>query len=172
MEKNTQQAVFGGGCFWCIEAAFERIPGVLDASSGYAGGNTENPSYEEVCSGGSGHAEVVKLEYDPEKVTFEQLLETFFKVHDPTQLNRQGADIGTQYRSVIYYMNEEQKTAATEFIKTLQDEVYEKPVVTELSPLETFYRAEAYHQDYYEKNPTAGYCAFVIRPKLKKAGLE
>ena len=164
---KTEFATFGGGCFWCVEAIFEGKPGVTAAVSGYAGGKTENPTYKEICNGDTGHAEVVRVEFSPEKVSFDELLELFWKAHDPTTLNRQGADIGTQYRSVIFYENEEQKAKAEASMKKAAA-YFDDPIVTELSPLPTFYEAEAYHQEYYQLNPRAGYCSFVIRPKVEK----
>jgi peptide-methionine (S)-S-oxide reductase len=171
--NNTELATFGGGCFWCVEAVFEKLEGVKSVVSGYAGGSVENPTYEEVCTGTTGHAEVVQIEYDPKITGFEDLLEMFWKAHDPTTLNRQGADVGTQYRSVIFYHNEEQKKAA-EKSKGKWDAsgTFSKPIVTEIEPLTKFYSAEGYHQDYYTNNPFAGYCLVVIRPKLKKLGYE
>jgi peptide-methionine (S)-S-oxide reductase len=173
-EKNsgqTELATFGGGCFWCLEAVYERIEGVVAAVSGYAGGTTENPSYEEVCTGTTGHAEVVQIEYDPKKATYEELLELFWKAHDPTTLNRQGADVGTQYRSIILYHDEDQRKRA-ERSKAETAKQFEDPIVTEIVRIEAFYPAEPYHQDFYEKNPMYGYCRIVIAPKLKKLGFE
>ncbi len=162
-------AVFGGGCFWCTEAIFERLGGVLSVESGYAGGSAENPNYENVSSGHSGHAEVIKIEFDSEKISYEDLLTVFFFTHDPTTLNRQGADIGAQYRSLIFYTDKEQQSKAEEFIKRLEDEkAYSNPIVTEVKPLEKFYPAEAYHQKYYKNNKDAPYCQIVIAPKLDK----
>lgn len=173
MENSFETAVLGGGCFWCIEAVFEKIDGITSAESGYAGGDMSDPSYEEVSRGTTGHAEVVKLLYDNSLITYEEILKLFFKAHDPTTLNRQGADVGTQYRSIILYTDKEQKNTAKKYIKKLEkDKIYDKPIVTELVKLEKYYKAEAYHQDYYEKNPYAGYCSIVIRPKLRKLGLE
>jgi peptide-methionine (S)-S-oxide reductase len=166
-------ATFGGGCFWCIEAVFERTDGVLDVEAGYAGGHTENPSYEEVCSGETGHAEVARIRFDPEVVSFEELLNLFWRAHDPTTLNRQGADVGTQYRSIILYHDEEQRKTAEESKRKLEDSgSYRDPIVTEIVPLRNYYPAEEYHQDYFEKHPFAGYCTFVIRPKLKKLNIR
>ncbi len=159
--------VLGGGCFWCTEAAYELVPGVLDVVSGYAGGKVKNPRYAEVCGGGTGHAEVVRIEYDPAKVTLDELLALFWVVHDPTTLNRQGADVGTQYRSVILYADESQKAAAEKAIAAAQPGLRDK-IVTELAPLTTFYTAEDEHQDYFRKHPEQGYCQVVIRPKLQK----
>jgi len=166
-------AVLGAGCFWCVEAVFQRIPGVYEVMPGYAGGHVENPTYEAVCRGTTGHAEVAKIEYDPEQVNYSQILDMFFKSHDPTTLNRQGADVGTQYRSAIFYTNEKEKELANLAIeKWNASGTYDNPIVTEVSELETFYPAESYHDNYYDKNPNAGYCTFVIRPKLQKLGLE
>ncbi|AFG37822.1 peptide-methionine (S)-S-oxide reductase MsrA [Spirochaeta africana] len=162
-------AVLGGGCFWCLEAAFNRLPGVTGVISGYAGGETTNPGYEEVCSGSTGHAEVVKIEFNPELITFRQLLEFFWQVHDPTTLNRQGQDRGTQYRSIILYHSPDQLHEATTSRHALdQSGRYPHPSVTEIIPLEKFYPAEEYHQRYFERNPNAGYCRAVIAPKLEK----
>lgn len=161
-----QQALFGGGCFWCVEAVFLQIRGVEKVTSGYAGGHTTNPTYEQVCQGDTQHAEVILVDFDEEQVTYSQLLDVFFATHDPTTLNRQGNDIGTQYRSVIYYYNEEQNQAAEHTIQTLKDD--DLDIVTELSPVPTFYPAEEYHQNYYAKNPSQGYCNFAIPPKLLK----
>ena len=170
MEKR-EQAVLGGGCFWCVEAVFERIPGVESVEAGYAGGQTPDPTYEQVCSGTTGHAEVARLTYDPSKVTFAQIVEQFWQAHDPTTLNRQGADVGTQYRSAIYTYNDAQQNIA-ERSKTEVQKQFKEPIVTEIQPLNKFYPAENYHQDYYKNNPNAPYCMFVIRPKLKKLHLE
>ena len=167
--SDTKKATFGGGCFWCVEAMFERTQGVVSVVSGYAGGTKTNPTYEDVCMGGTGHAEVVQIEYDPDAVSFEELLEVFWKTHDPTTLNRQGADVGTQYRSIVLYHDEEQKRIA-ERSKGEAADGFPRPIVTEIRPLEAFYRAEDYHQDYFAKNPNAGYCRFIINPKLKKLG--
>jgi peptide-methionine (S)-S-oxide reductase len=171
--KGTELATFGGGCFWCIEAVFESYHGISSVVSGYAGGTKENPSYKEVCSGKTGHAEVVQIEYDPELISYEKLLEIFWNAHDPTTLNRQGADVGTQYRSIILYHNEAQRKIAEKSRAGANNSGrFFNPVVTQIEPLQAFYPAEDYHQDYYKKNPTAMYCAFVIRPKLQKLGLE
>lgn len=175
MNDNIEQTVktdtvtFGSGCFWCTEAVFERLKGVKSVVSGYSGGTTPNPTYEAVSTGRTGHAEVSRIIYDPNEISFEELLIVFFRTHDPTTLNRQGADVGTQYRSVIFYHNEKQKEEAEYFKKKINDEkLYSSPVVTEISPLKNFYEAEDYHQDYYNNNPNQGYCAFVIAPKLEK----
>ncbi|MEM7388400.1 MAG: peptide-methionine (S)-S-oxide reductase MsrA [Pseudomonadota bacterium] len=167
MDNNIQIATFGGGCFWCIDAAFRRVKGVLNVSSGYAGGEIENPSYQQICTGLTGHAEVVQLDFDSSFVSYNTLLEMFFTLHDATQLNRQGNDVGTQYRSVIYYHDEEQKAESQAMIDALQKQIRE-PIVTELSPLTNFYPAEQYHQDYYNENPNQGYCSILIAPKLAK----
>jgi len=165
----TETATFGGGCFWCIEAAFEEIDGVESVTSGYAGGHTEDPSYREVCSGSTGHAEVVQVAYDPATISYEELLEVFFTVHDPTQLNRQGPDVGTQYRSIVLSHDDEQREIAASYIEALDEEGgYEDDVVTELEPLETFYRAEEKHQDYFAKNPNDAYCSMHAQPKIDK----
>jgi len=168
---QTEKATFGAGCFWCVEAVFERMPGVKAVDAGYAGGTKANPTYEEVCSGTTGHAEVAQITYDPAVVTYEALLSMFWKSHDPTTLNRQGADVGTQYRSAIFFHSPEQKAAA-ENSKREAQKGFDKTIVTEIVPLERFYEAENYHQDYYRNNPNAPYCTFVIRPKLKKLDLE
>lgn len=167
MEEDT--ITFGSGCFWCSQAVFERVDGVVSATAGYSGGDVPHPTYEQVCTGKTGHAEVVQVVYNPRKVSLEKLLEIFWKTHDPTTLNRQGADVGTQYRSVIFYHNEKQKAVAEALKKRLEEEkIWADPVVTEISPFKNFYPAEKYHQDYYQKNPSAGYCQFVITPKLEK----
>ncbi len=165
MKKET--ALLGGGCFWCIEGVYNRVNGVISAVSGYAGGKRPNPNYEMICTGVSGYAEVVQIEYDSDIISYEEILEIFFEVHNPTTLNAQGADRGTQYRSVIYYYNEEQKTMAKEYIEKKQKDLDEQ-IVTELSPTPTFYKAEKYHQDYYSQNPNQGYCAMVVAPKIQK----
>jgi len=165
----TESAIFGGGCFWCIQAIFNRLKGVNNVTSGYAGGKTPNPTYEQVCSGRTGHAEVVKIDFDPAIITYHDLLEVFFKAHDPTTLNRQGADVGTQYRSLILYSNDFQnKDAENSIIQLVEGKVFSQPIVTEVKPLETFYSAESYHQDYYQLHPEKGYCQAVIAPKLAK----
>ncbi|MDZ4816715.1 MAG: peptide-methionine (S)-S-oxide reductase MsrA [Verrucomicrobiota bacterium] len=164
---KTELATLGGGCFWCVEAAFETLDGVKAVTSGYAGGKIENPGYKAVCSGTTGHAEVVQIEFDPAKVTYAQILDFFWKIHDPTTLNRQGADSGTQYRSTIMYHNEEQKKVA-EISRAAEGKTLSTPVVTEIVPLPKFYLAEDYHQDYYRNNPNQGYCQMVIKPKLAK----
>ncbi|MDX9883043.1 MAG: peptide-methionine (S)-S-oxide reductase MsrA [Prolixibacteraceae bacterium] len=164
-----ETATFGGGCFWCTEAIFKKLKGVESVTSGYSGGTTENPSYNDVCSGETGHAEVVQIEFNPEVISYRELLEVFWSTHDPTTLNRQGADVGTQYRSVIFYHSEAQKQIALKYKNELNSAlVYGKPVVTEISPFSKFYKAENYHQDYFENNSTKAYCQIVIVPKLKK----
>ena len=167
----TETAIIGGGCFWCTEAVFEKVDGVKEAISGYAGGKVPNPTYKQICTGLTGHAEVIKIIYDPKVITFERILEIFGDAHDPTTLNRQGADVGTQYRSTIMYLNESQKEIATKWKSSLNAKLVDQ-VVTEIVPAPIFYNAEEYHQDYYDKNPNQGYCKFVIRPKLKKLNLE
>jgi peptide-methionine (S)-S-oxide reductase len=167
--NTLELATFGSGCFWCTEAIFLRLKGVESVKSGYSGGKVKNPSYREICSGLTGHAEVVQISYNPSLVSFEELLEVFWNTHDPTTLNKQGADEGTQYRSVIFYHNEEQKKLAEEYIIQLAASgIFKKPIVTEISPLGEFYKAEDYHQDYYALNQSQGYCQFVIRPKVEK----
>lgn len=161
-----QQALLGGGCFWCVEAVFLQLQGVQKVVSGYAGGHTVNPSYEDVCNGNTQHAEVVLIDFDEQQLSYRQILEVFFATHDPTTLNRQGNDIGTQYRSVIYYFDEQQQIEAEQMIAELKAE--EINVVTELSPVPTFYPAEDYHQNFFARNPTQGYCNFSIPPKLMK----
>jgi peptide-methionine (S)-S-oxide reductase len=170
-ENGSEVATLGGGCFWCIEAVYERIDGVKAVVSGYSGGQTPDPTYEEVCSGTTGHAEVVQIHFDPKVISYEGILDLFWKAHDPTTLNRQGADVGTQYRSIILY-NSEAQAAAAERSKARAAADFDRPIVTEIVPLGAFYEAEKYHQDYYENNPRAGYCTFVIRPKLQKLGLD
>ncbi len=164
-----QKATFGGGCFWCTEAVFERLKGVKSVTSGYAGGRTKDPTYQQVSSGATGHAEVTQIEYDPDVISYEELLEVFFETHDPTTLNRQGNDVGTQYRSIILYHDNGQREIAERVRKKLnQSGKWERPIVTEIEPLDKFYRAEDYHQNFYRKNPNQQYCRFIIRPKLNK----
>jgi len=168
-DPKSKVAVFGGGCFWCTEAVFDELRGVKSVMPGYAGGSTKNPTYEEVCGGRTGHAEVIKIDFDPGEIAFKDLLTVFFATHDPTTLNRQGNDVGTQYRSAIFYANEEQKREAEAFIKELNDsKAFGKPVVTTLEPLGEFYEAEDYHQKYYANNPYQPYCQYMIPPKLNK----
>ena len=173
--KNDQQirkhetAVLGGGCFWCLEAVFSHTKGVLSSTSGYAGGKKENPSYEEVHTGKTGHAEVVKIAFDPETITYEELLRIFFSIHDPTTPNRQGNDIGPEYRSVILYLNDEQLSTAKKVVWELEnDNLFPDPITTEIIPLQKFYEAEEYHQKYFERNPKKAYCQIVIEPKISK----
>ena len=166
---SEQTIVLGGGCFWCTEAVYVQVRGITDVESGYANGSVERPTYEQVCTGRTGHNEVVKLTYDTAQVSTRQILEIFFIVHDPTQLNRQGNDVGTQYRSGIYYTTDEQKAEAEAIVQELaRDKVYGKPVVTEIQPLRSYWPAEAYHQDFFERNPTQGYCMAVAAPKVAK----
>ncbi|NIC00506.1 peptide-methionine (S)-S-oxide reductase MsrA [Halobacterium sp. R2-5] len=167
----TETATFGGGCFWCVEAAFEQLAGVEDVTSGYAGGHVEDPSYREVCNGTTGHAEVVQVEYDTDELAYEDLLEVFFKVHDPTTLNRQGPDVGEQYRSIVLYHDDDQRETTEAFVDRLDDE-YEDSVVTEIEPLEAFYRAEDKHQNYFEKHPNQAYCSVNVAPKVAKVREE
>jgi peptide-methionine (S)-S-oxide reductase len=173
MTNQIELATLAGGCFWCLEAVYLNVRGVEKVESGYAGGRVPNPSYELVCTGMSGHAEVVQLTYDPEQITFRELLEIFFTIHDPTTLNRQGADSGTQYRSAIYYHSPEQKTQAEAMIRQLEGEhIFPGPIVTEVAPLAEFYPAEEYHRDYYARNPAQGYCRAVVGPKVSKMRKE
>jgi peptide-methionine (S)-S-oxide reductase len=165
--NKTELATVGGGCFWCVEALFEMLPGVKAVTSGYAAGKTDNPTYKDVCSGTTGHAEVVQIEFDPAKISYEELLKNFWSAHDPTTLNRQGADSGTQYRSIILYHSDAQKAAAEKSKADAQKELT-RPIVTQIEPLKKFYPAEAYHQDYFRNNPGEGYCQVVIRPKVEK----
>ena len=164
---GQQVITLGGGCFWCVEAVYERLPGIISVTSGYAGGRTENPTYEEVCSGNTGHAEVVQIEYDPGKISYEKIVDLFWDAHDPTTLNRQGADVGTQYRSIILTQNEEEARIAKESKDRAQGKL-KSPIVTEIAPLKTFYPAEDHHQDFYRENPMHPYNMAVIRPKLEK----
>lgn len=162
-------ATFGAGCFWCVEAQFQMLTGVISVTSGYSGGTIKNPSYKEVCNGTTGHAEVCQIVYDPTIISYDKLLAAFWQTHDPTQLNRQDNDIGTQYRSVIFYHNDQQKELAEKYKKQLNEsKVWDKPVVTEISPFVNFYKAEDYHQNYYNQNGDAPYCKYVIQPKLEK----
>jgi len=164
---KTETATLGGGCFWCVEAVYQELNGVLKVESGYSGGRIENPTYREICTGTTGHAEVAQITYDPAIVTFEEILEVFFTTHDPTTLNRQGNDAGTQYRSVIFYHNQEQQSIA-EAAKIAAADLWDDPIVTEISPLDKFYKAEEYHQNYYRDNPSQSYCVYVVGPKVKK----
>jgi len=169
MPAESRLATFGGGCFWCADAIFRRLDGVLSVETGYAGGAQANPTYEAVCAGDTGHAEVVQVRYDPRKVTYEALLEVFWKTHDPTTLNRQGPDVGTQYRSIVLVHDDEQRKAA-ESVKAALDAsgAFSGPIVTQIEPYKAFYRAEDYHQDYFEQNPGNRYCRFVVGPKVEK----
>lgn len=166
-EAKTETLVLGGGCFWCTEAAYDLLPGVKSVVSGYAGGTTMNPTYQEVCSETTGHAEVIRIKFDPDKVSLREVLDYFWEIHDPTTLNRQGTDVGTSYRSIILYANEEQRLAA-EASKQAAQELFRDPIVTEIVPLKKFWPAEDYHQNYFEKNPSQGYCRAVIAPKIRK----
>lgn len=168
--ENTDTATFATGCFWCTETLFEQLNGVLSVTSGYSGGETANPTYKQVCTGQTGHAECVQIVYEPAKISFDELLEAFFQAHDPTTLNRQGADVGTQYRSAVFYHTTEQKNKTEYYINELDKSgAYAKPIVTEVAPFTKFYPAENYHQEYYENNKnTNPYCSVVIRPKLEK----
>jgi peptide-methionine (S)-S-oxide reductase len=169
METQRETATLGGGCFWCLEAVYDDLRGVESVVSGYAGGHVPNPSYERVCAGTTGHAEVVQITFDPAEVSFRELLDVFFTIHDPTTLNRQGGDVGTQYRSAVFYHDDEQKRVAEEAIRDLEAEaVWENPVVTQVVPFTEFYPAEDYHQEYFARNPRAGYCQVVIEPKVSK----
>ena len=166
---NSEIATIGGGCFWCLEAVFDELDGVLHVESGYAGGTVANPTYRQVCAGTTGHAEVVQVTFDRAKIAFQEILDVFFDIHDPTTLNRQGADVGTQYRSAIFYHSDEQKTIAQDTIATLNAKgTWKNPIVTELAPFTAFYEAEAYHQTYYRNNQNQPYCCAVIAPKLAK----
>jgi peptide-methionine (S)-S-oxide reductase len=166
---SLEQVTLGAGCFWCVEAVFQRLKGVYNVESGYSGGHIDNPSYQQVTTGRTGHAEVIRFDFDPSIISFEQLLEVFWHTHDPTTLNRQGADIGTQYRSVIYYHNDSQRLTALESKhRTDASGLWDNPIVTEISPLINYYKAENYHQNYFNNNPNAGYCSVVIAPKLRK----
>jgi peptide-methionine (S)-S-oxide reductase len=166
---TQETATLGGGCFWCIEAVYQELEGVLSVESGYMGGRVENPTYEQVCGGASGHVEVTQLVFDPAVVSFRDILDVFFTVHDPTSLDRQGNDIGPQYRSAIFYHNEEQKRVAEKAIREIDAErIWSKPIVTEVRPAETFYPAEDYHQEYFRNHPNQPYCAYIVAPKVKK----
>jgi peptide-methionine (S)-S-oxide reductase len=168
-ENKLEIATLGGGCFWCTEAIFSRLKGVEDVIPGYAGGSVTNPNYEQVCTDTTGHAEVVQIKFDPEIISYDELLRVFFTIHDPTTLNRQGADVGSQYRSIILYHNDEQRKGAEKVMKEIEDsKVWGKPLVTELTPFKAFYPAEEYHKNYFEKNPYQPYCQFVIAPKVAK----
>lgn len=165
---KTEIATFGAGCFWCVEAVFQELNGVIKVESGYMGGAIPNPTYREICTGTTGHAEVTRITFDPDVISFEELLEVLWTTHDPTTLNRQGADAGTQYRSAIFYMSDEQKAQAEKSKSEVATAIWDQPIVTEIVPADTFYVAEEYHQDYYANNPNAGYCQVVINPKIDK----
>jgi len=168
-QVKQQMTTLGGGCFWCLEAVYDEIKGVTDVVSGYSGGEVTGPSYEEVCTGQTGHAEVVQVTFYPKIISYQEILQIFFGIHDPTSLNRQGADVGTQYRSVIFYHNQEQKQLATALIKELDStEIWDAPIVTEIVPLKLFFRAEDYHQNYFKNNPNQSYCRAVVAPKVAK----
>lgn len=169
MHNSTEVATLAGGCFWCLEAVYDELRGVLDVVSGYSGGSVNNPSYEAVCTGETGHAESVQVAFDPTVISYRELLEVFFTIHDPTTLNRQGADVGTQYRSAIFYHSPEQKATTEQIIGELDMEhIWPKPIVTEVTPFRIFYPAEAYHQEYFKRNPYQGYCMAIIEPKVAK----
>ena len=169
MNSNYEKATLGGGCFWCTEAVFQEIDGVIEVVSGYSGGHVENPTYQQITTGKTGHAEVVQVTFNPDVVSYREILEIFFTMHDPTSLNRQGADVGTQYRSVIFYHNEEQKRIAEDFIQEMNEtNIFNLPIVTQLESLKEFYEAEDYHKDYYKRNKNQAYSQYVIAPKLEK----
>jgi peptide-methionine (S)-S-oxide reductase len=169
MDTKAEVATLAGGCFWCLEAVFDDLEGVESVESGYMGGGLKDPTYEQVCGGDTGHAEVVQLKFDPAAVSFEDILKVFFVIHDPTTLNRQGNDAGTQYRSAIFYHSPEQKAAAERVIADItREKIYRDPIVTEIAPASTFYAAEGYHQEYYARNPYQSYCQFVVAPKVAK----
>lgn len=170
-KQELEVAVLGGGCFWCVEAVFERVEGVKEVISGYAGGHKKNPTYQEVTSGNTGHAEVCEIHFDPDIISYDEILEVFWKAHDPTTLNRQGNDYGTQYRSAIYYKGKDQQLSAESAILNAKD-MFDDPITTEVKPLDTFYKAEVYHQDYFRNNPNVPYCTFVIAPKINKLKKE
>jgi peptide-methionine (S)-S-oxide reductase len=166
--SQTETAVLGGGCFWCVEAALQQLTGVLTVESGYMGGEVDNPSYEQVCSGKTGHAEVVRVEYDPTLITYRELLEVFFTAHDPTTLNRQGNDVGTQYRSVIFVLNGQREVAEQVIAELTAEKVFDAPIVTTIEPARTFWKAEGYHQNYFANNSHQPYCLFAVAPKVAK----
>lgn len=169
LPENAQKATFGGGCFWCTEAIFQRTRGVLQVEPGYAGGHVEHPTYKQVCTGTTGHAEVIQITYDPDSISYGELLEIFWKTHDPTTLNRQGNDEGTQYRSAVFYHTDEQKQQAEAYkMKLTEAKIWDDPIVTEISPLTNYYTAEDYHHNYYNQNGEQGYCSYVITPKVEK----
>lgn len=167
--SNLETATLAAGCFWCVEAVFDDLKGVEDVVSGYAGGHTENPTYQEVCDGSTGHAEVIQIKFNPDEISFKEILQIFFSVHDPTTLNRQGHDVGTQYRSAIFYHSDEQRRVAEETIKEIEaDGIWNAPIVTEITPFDKFYTAEGYHQEYFANNPNQPYCTAVVAPKVAK----
>lgn len=169
IQNNQSKATLAGGCFWCLEAVYNELRGVEKVESGYSGGQVENPSYQSVCTGSTGHAEVVQITFDPKVVSYKELLQVFFTIHDPTTLNRQGADVGTQYRSAIFYRDEEQKAIAVQVIAEIEaKKIWDAPIVTQLQPLRDFYKAEEYHQNYFARNPYQGYCQVIIAPKVAK----
>ncbi len=169
MSNDHEQATLAGGCFWCVEAAFEELAGVVDTVSGYTGGHVEDPSYRQVSTGTTGHAEAVQVTYDPDALPYEEVLRVFFTIHDPTTVDRQGPDVGPQYRSAVFYHDDDQRATVERFVEELErEDVYDDPIVTEIEPLETFYAAEQKHQDYYEKNPNDRYCQFNVDPKIRK----
>lgn len=168
MSEKTDTAIFGAGCFWCVEAIFQRLKGVESIESGYTGGTVENPTYKQVCTGETGHAEVAKIIFNPDIISYNDLLEVFWTTHDPTTLNQQGADIGTQYRSAVFYLNDEQKRLAEKSKSEIATQIWDGTIVTEITPLEKYYKAEDYHQNYYNQNSDQSYCRFVINPKLEK----
>jgi peptide-methionine (S)-S-oxide reductase len=169
MENNLETATLGGGCFWCTEAVFDDLEGVAEVESGYSGGHTENPTYQEVCTGSTGHAEVIRVKFDPNLISFKEILQVFFATHDPTTPDRQGNDVGTQYRSAVFYHSDEQKRIAEEVIAELtEEEIFDAPIVTEVTEVTNYYPAEDYHQEYFANNPTQPYCAAVVSPKVSK----
>lgn len=168
MSEKTDTAIFGAGCFWCVEAIFQRLKGVESIESGYTGGTVENPTYKQVCTGETGHAEVTKIMFNPDVISFNELLEVFWTTHDPTTLNQQGADIGTQYRSAVFYLNDEQKMQAEKSKSEIATQIWDGSIVTEITPLKKYYKAEDYHQNYFNQNSDQSYCRFVINPKLEK----
>lgn len=168
MSEKTDTAIFGAGCFWCVEAIFQRLKGVESIESGYTGGTVENPTYKQVCTGETGHAEVAKIIFNPDVISFNELLEVFWTTHDPTTLNQQGADIGTQYRSAVFYLNDEQKMQAEKSKSEIATQIWNGSIVTEITPLKKYYKAEDYHQNYFNQNSDQSYCRFVINPKLEK----
>lgn len=168
MNPTVQTATLAGGCFWCLEAIYDQLQGVVDVVSGYMGGHVANPTYEQVCTGRTGHAEVVQVRFDPAQVSYRELLELFFATHDPTTLNRQGNDVGTQYRSAVFYHDEAQRVAAETAVHEFAPQLWDNPIVTEIAPADVFYPAEAYHQEYFQNNPYQPYCMFVVHPKVAK----